>query len=428
MKRDSLAAWAGAVIVAGTIVAGAVLEARGVVLGTPTPPFLGPYLPRAHPLLLVGILTAAAAAWGLPRTLGLRPAAFAAVTLVAALAVRLAVNVSRHGVDELDRAFDLEDSFEGKNEYLPALRALQYGPRFTLDRWAELIPALPPHPGAHPPGTLLVLDGLGITTSQGMAALCIAAAVVAVPLTYLTARAVTDDRRARVATLLLVLCPQAVLFGATSADALFLAMGLLAAWPLAVYAAGGGTSALAAGATAAAIGSFFAWSLPAVAAWAALVALLRGGVRPALVLAAACAAAGAVLYGVLALASGYDVVGALRETNDLYRFSVASQRPYAYWLLGSPAAFLVVLGLPTAWLFLRAVGRRDDLAVAIGAVLATAAVLGFTKAETERIWLFFAPFACLAAAGLVGPRALRPVLVALAVQAVAVEVLFDTVW
>src|SRR4029078_2526348 len=49
-------------------------------------------------------------------------------------------------------------------------------------------------------------------------------------------------------------------------------------------------------------------------------------------------------------------------------------------------------------------GGARDLAggtaeqVAIFTVLAIAAVIGFTKAETERIWLFFAPFVCLAAA------------------------------
>jgi hypothetical protein len=60
-------------------------------------------------------------------------------------------------------------------------------------------------------------------------------------------------------------------------------------------------------------------------------------------------------------------------------------------------------------------------------VLALAAVLGFTKAETERIWLFFAPFVCLAAAS-AGDLRLRPVLAALAAQAIAYELVFDTVW
>jgi hypothetical protein len=325
--------------------------------------------------------------------------------------------------------FDLDASFEAKNEYLPALRALQYGPRFLLDRWAELIPSLPPHAAAHPPGTLLVLDAFGITGAGGMAALCIGAGVLATPLAYLTARALLDDeRRARIATLLLVLAPDAVLFGATSADAIYLAAGMLAAWPLAVYAVRGGRTPLVAGGLAMAVATFFAWSLAAVAAWAALLAVLHGGPRRAAALAASCVVAAAAFYAVLYAVWGYDVVGAYRATEDIYRFSVASMRPYAFWLFGSPVAFLVVLGLPVSWYALRALGARHRTAVAIFGVLIVAALLGFTKAETERIWLFFAPLVCLAAATTLPPTRLRPVLALLAVQTLAIEVLFDTVW
>ena len=52
-------------------------------------------------------------------------------------------------------------------------------------------------------------------------------------------------------------------------------------------------------------------------------------------------------------------------------------------------------------------------------MIAVAAIAGFTKAETERIWLFFAPFVCLAAASPCGARRIAWVLVALAVQAAA---------
>jgi hypothetical protein len=64
--------------------------------------------------------------------------------------------------------------------------------------------------------------------------------------------------------------------------------------------------------------------------------------------------------------------------------------------------------------------------VAIFTVIAVAAVVGFTKAETERIWLFLAPFVCLAAAAERAP--LRPLLAALAAQALLYELAFDTVW
>ncbi len=87
-----------------------------------------------------------------------------------------------------------------------------------------------------------------------------------------------------------------------------------------------------------------------------------------------------------------------------------------------------MLGLPTAWLALRALGAGDDAAVAIFAVIVIAAVAGFTKAEVERIWMFFVPFVCLAAAGVLTDRHLRPVLALLAVQALAWEIAWGTVW
>jgi hypothetical protein len=61
-------------------------------------------------------------------------------------------------------------------------------------------------------------------------------------------------------------------------------------------------------------------------------------------------------------------------------------------------------------------------------VLLIAAVMGFTKAETERIWLFLVPLACVAAASVLPARHLRWLLALLAVQAFAVELLFFTIW
>ncbi|WP_037411455.1 hypothetical protein [Candidatus Solirubrobacter pratensis] len=92
-------------------------------------------------------------------------------------------------------------------------------------------------------------------------------------------------------------------------------------------------------------------------------------------------------------------------------------------MFGSPVAFAIVLGIPIAWLALQA---SSPAAVAIGAVIAVSALAGFTKAETERIWLFLAPFVCLAAAPLV--RRHRGLAAAPAVQALLYGALMDTVW
>jgi hypothetical protein len=265
---------------------------------------------------------------------------------------------------------------------------------------------------------------LGITSPQGLAALCLVAGAAIAPLAYATGRAVTEERTARVAALLTALSPSVLLFGATSADALFAAIGLLAAWPLASRR----PVTRVAGAAALALGTLFAWSLLAVGAWAVLLAWRRRGAGDAVRLALLCAAVLLIVHALLAAATGFDPVGTLRATERVYRFGIAAERPYAFWLPGSPTAFLLMLGLPTVWLALRALGAGDAAAIAIFGVIAAATLGGFTKAEVERIWMFLAPLACLAAATQLEPHHLRPVLALLGLQALVWELVWNTVW
>jgi methylthioxylose transferase len=170
--------------------------------------------------------------------------------------------------------------------------------------------------------------------------------------------------------------------------------------------------------------------LLAVGAWAALLVLRRERFRRALLLAVGCGAALVAVHGVVAATTGFDPIGTIRATEAVYRSGVASMRPYWYWVLGSPVGFLLVLGIPITWFALRGLVAGSPEAIAIFGVLAFAAVAGFTKAETERIWLFFAPYVCLAAAPVLAGRrsGLGLVLAALAAQALVHELLFDTVW
>ena len=415
--------WAAAAVAAVTVAVGLyVRRATETPLGVPYPPALGDWSPQADPLLLVAIACFAAAVALAPRLLSVPAWAFAAATLGLTLVLRLALAAVSEGTEGWSAVFDPARSFEAKNEYLPALGALDYGAGFFLDRFAELVPSFPVHAAGHPPGLLLTLHVLGIDSAGGMAALCIGVGALSGPLAYVLGRQVLDEHGARVAALLLVLAPGALLFGATSADAVFLTLGLLAAWPLAARS----WPARAAGALLLAMGSFFAWSLLAVGAWAAIVTLRREGWRTAFALAALCGVVLIAFHALVHAATGFDPIGTIRSTEEVYRAGIATLRPYWYWLFGSPVAFLLVLGIPIAWLGLRALAAGRTLAIAIFAVIAVAAVLGFTKAETERIWLFLAPFVCLAAAESGAP--LRPVLAALAAQALVYEVLFETVW
>jgi methylthioxylose transferase len=400
--------------VAATFAAGLLLDARGESLGTPRPPLLFDVHVQAtaYALLAAGLLGAGIVL--APRLSTLAPLPYAAALLALALVLRLAVGAARTGPGGWDAPFD--ESFEAKNEYLPALPALEDGTRWFLDRFAELVPALPAHAGGHPPGLLLTLHWLGIDTPEAAAALVIGAGALAVPLTYALARALLVEDRARVAGLLAAFAPATTLYGVTSADAAFAAIGaavavLLVTRPLA-------------GAAALAVASFFSYALLAIGAWAALVKARGGGVRIVL----ACAAALVAFYAALHALTGFDPPGVLAATHDLYESSVARLRPYAFWLFGSPAAFLAFLGLPLTWYAAAAAGARNPAALALAAVIVVSAVAGFTKAETERIWLMYVPLACVAAAAVLPARRLPLVLAALAAQTLAVELLFGTVW
>lgn len=410
-----------------TVLTGLVVIALGGDLGTATPPFLSVWAPRVNVLAVVSVLALATAVLAGPRLLSAphSGAAFATAVFGAALGLGVAVNLARHGVNDLDAVFvrPPQGSFEASNEYLPGLRAFKYGTGFTLDRFAELVSSEPVNVAGHPPGLILTLHALGIDSGAGLAALCIGVGALTAPLTYALGRELRDERTGRLAALLFALSPSVLLFGTTSADFLYAALGTAAA-ALLVHR---GRKRRLAGAAALAVAAFFSWALLAVGAWSAVVVWRREGAGAAARLAFACAIAVLAANGALALATGYDPIGALSATSGVYRAGIASTRPYAFWLFGAPVAWALAMGVPIAARAVRALARREPEAIALAVVIAVAAVLGFTKGETERIWLFFVPLACVSAAALPSRR-VRLLLGALAAQALVVELLFDNIW
>lgn len=414
---------AGTVVGASTLVVGAIANLVGIGLGAPQAPFwvlIGPlvswYVVPAAVLLALGVAAA-------PRLTApsVGPAGFAAAVLGLTLVLRLTLNATRFGPAGWYRIFG--DAWEAQYEYLPALSALRLGARTFLDRFAEFSASLSIHPSAHPPGLLLLLDALEIRTAPAMAALTIGVGALSAPLVYVLGRRLLDEARGRVAALFFVLAPSSLLYGATSADALYCTLGLVAATALVsrrrlVAAVGPALLALA---------TFFSYALAGVGAWVVLVVARRRGVRRALVLAASCAVVVVGAYAVLYALTGFDLPGSLDAANSAYVRGIAGERPYWYWLFGSPTAFFVALGLPLAWLVLRGAGRGEPMALALVAVIAAATIMGFTKAENERIWLFLVPLACVAAAAQ-HRRSTTTVLAALAVQALVVQVLINTRW
>jgi hypothetical protein len=364
------------------------------------------------------------------RSAQVRPWRFAAGALVLGLGLRLALGTVSGGVEGLYAVYEIGRP-EASNEYLPALPAFELGTRFFLDRFAEVGTSLPVHAIGHPPGLLVAMHVLGIETAPTMAALTIGVGALSIPLTYLLARSLLDDGRARAATLIYVFAPSAILYGATSADALYVTLALAAAIPLALSvreSKRGRVGTLTLGASALAVASFFSYANLAIGAWAAFTAGKGAGLRRALTLAGACGAVLAAFYAALHLATGYDPIGTLEATHTVYREGIASRRPYEFWVVGSPVAFFVAAGLPVAWLALRAAAAGRAPAVALLLVVAIAALLGYTKAETERIYQFLIPLACVAAATVLPERWLVGVLALLGAQALAVELFLYTVW
>jgi len=420
----------GAVVAVATVAFGYVYGFRGGhELGAPTPPFTLAWSPLADPLAVPAVVVVVLCAFAAPRLRGPRlPAAgFVPVVLLLALAAGLAVGSMRMGTYGWWHVFDLgpRGSFAAANEYLPGQPTLTWGVGFYLDRFAEMVPSQTVNIAGHPPGPLLLMRALSIDTAQGLAALCIACAALCTPLTYAIARAVpTSEQTARTAALLVALSPVVLLDGVTSFDAVYAAMGAAAAALLLSRR----SALLAVGMVAFAVATLFSWALLGIGAAAAIVVLVRDGWRRALVVAAGCGVAVLALNAVLAVGWGYDPIGTLLATEGVYRNSLAKIRPYWFWVLGSPVAWAVMLGPLTVGYALRGAVRRNPVAVGIVAVVLIAAVAGFTKAETERIWLIFVPLACVAAAQVVPERRVPLVLGSLAAQALVLQLLVNTVW
>jgi methylthioxylose transferase len=408
-----------------TLAVGLIAKAAGADWGAPAQP-------------LVVFLRPALSTWALPaaavlaaslyfavrlRRAAVPPWGFAAATFALTLATRLALNVFRGGPGALDQVFVVAPKGEGRTEFLPALPFLDNGVGHFLSHFTEISPNLPIQAQGHPPGLLLTIHYLGLDTPAGLAGLTIVVGALATPLLYLLARELTSEPEARAATLLFVFVPTSLLYGATSGDALFATLGVLATAGL--LARRPLNQLLGAGALA--LAAFFSYALLAVGAWAALVRWRREGTGVAIRLAALCAAVLVSVYLIVDITTGFDLVAAIRATDSRYHEGIARLRPYAFWFFGSPAAFVLMLG-PVAWFAARSLAAKEASAVALATVIAISVVAGYTKAETERIWLFLVPFACLAAARSLSARRLPVVLVAITAQAVLIETFLFTKW
>jgi hypothetical protein len=148
------------------------------------------------------------------------------------------------------------------------------------------------------------------------------------------------------------------------------------------------------------------------------------------------AAGGATVLALSALA-GFWWLDGLVTTRREYLESVASVRPYGYFLLANLAALALVVGPATVAGVTRIVrgdGSARPLAGLVPPVLAVVAVAdlsGMSKGEVERIWLPFALWMLPAAALAAGERDAGGVQRWLCVQmvaAIAIPLFVRTHW
>lgn len=270
----------------------------------------------------------------------------------------------------------------------------------------------PVHVAGHPPGALLffvLLVRIGLTTglAAGFAVTVVAATT---PLAVLTTlRALHAEQVARRAAPFLVLGPAAV-WQAVSADAVFAAV---AAWGIALLALAAvrrNTILAASAGVVLGYAVMMSYGLPIMGVLALTVLWLARSWHP-LAPALLAAAGVVVVFAVL----GFAYWDALPVIHDRYWEGVGGRRQPEYWIWGGVAAFLISAGpMAAAGLGqlvslvrghgapLRRLSSSDRVAAALAAAGWGMVLLAdgsqMSRAETERIWLPFAPWVLVACA------------------------------
>ena len=324
-------------------------------------------------------------------------------------------------------------------EYLRDARIITDVPAM-LDDYVRRIPYAAPdnwvtHLAGHPPGALLffiglVKIGLGGDYAAGIVVTVLAATIA--PAVMITLRTLDREDFARRAAPFLVLSPAAI-FLAVSADAMFVAV---AAW---------GMVCLALAATRSRTGPVIGWSVGAGLLLGYCVMMSYGLPLLGLLAIAILFAArswkplpGAVIAAVAVVlvfaAYGFRWWEAYPVLRERYYEGVASIRPFSYWVWANLAALALSAGPALGMGIARfvQVGRRLDrtLLLVIGgglAMIVAADLSGMSKAEVERIWLPFIPWATLSI-GLLSPRLMRWALAIQLISALLIQHLLYTSW
>lgn len=385
------------------------------------PPLFGEWDLRLNLRILLPVaLAAAVIAIGPRLTAELSFRRLLGVTGLAAFAWALALAA-------IDGAGGVVDPLTTPPEYLGVIPGIESAGSF-LSTFTERIDTYPTHVRSHPPGmvlTLLGLDRIGLGGNEAASLLIVAAAATAPLAVLLTLRELVSVDRARRAAPFLVLVPGAVWI-ATSADALFMAVGAWAVTAIVLASLSDGRRAdllAAAGGILWGVAAMLSYGLVLLALIPALVLWNRRRLRPAIF-----AGGGFVAVLLVALAAGFNWIDGFFAIREQYLDSVARSRPYEYFVLNNLAAFGLAAGPAVAVALTRS--RPSGEWLLVGGALAAVALAdlsGMSKAEVERIWLPFLPWLLVATAALPG-RAVKPLLIAQVGLALTIQTAVLTPW
>jgi hypothetical protein len=314
-----------------------------------------------------------------------------------------------------------------RNDYLQTAQGIGSLHTF-LSHFVGQIAGYPQNTKGHPPGMVVIewlLAKIGLTSAGWNAALVVAGGAVAGVAALVALREVACEDRARAAAPFMVLVPAVIWW--QSADAFFAGVSAtaIAALVVATGVRGRRATLLAlAGGFGFGVVAFLSYGLVLLALIPAAVCFTR---RRLEVLAVA--ALGALPVFLAFAGFGFSWFSGFAATRHQYWTGVAIHRPYSYFLFADLALFAVATGPAVAVGLSRLRDRRVWLLVGgILTVVALADVSGMSKAEVERIWLPFVPWAVLATAGLSAARPSARLRPWLGLQAVCAFVVAVSIW
>ncbi len=368
------------------------------------------------------------------------------------------------GLDRLWRPYQLLAA----TDYIGAVPWVQT-PGWFLTHYTSLLPELPLHCQTHPPGGPLLLWLVAEVFGPGpvpAALATIAVGTLAMPAVWGLARSVLPWRGAALAGLLFAVSPCIVLFTATGMDIVFstpMVWTFYLMWrarEAAPSAAGQrgwrharpvlwGTL----GGLAASVAALMTFSAAFLVFWALAVAMLtvcfdRRRLPTTLAAWTAAAIAASLFYGLLYLATGYNLFETLMACTVNHQQimeggNYGTWRQYAHLVAGNLAAFLFCVGLPLAvlwlrqtWYDLRRPARGGPWLLNASFVLALAVLVlaPIHTLEVEHIWLYMVLLVAIAAVRSLqwlendGDREASWAVLLLMAQTVVMEVCLTTHW